>query len=66
MIDWTKAPLNANYHAFDANGEGFWYGRKPVRNVAVWWREPGSLVEQSGYTLPASTDWKTTLVKREG
>jgi hypothetical protein len=37
-IDWGNAPDWANYHAFDANGNGYWYEEKPklLKNYGLW------------------------------
>lgn len=66
-IDWSKAPEGAKYHAFDKNGDGWWYENEPERSTKRFelssTRGGGAMV--SSYTLPDGMDWKQSLVKRE-
>ena len=65
-IDWMKAPRWAQYHACDANGEGFFYDRLPFANVSVWLcLSKRYSTKFSGYTLPDGMDWRQSLTKRE-
>jgi hypothetical protein len=31
-VDWSNAPENANYHAFD----GYWYNKVPTNSRSSW------------------------------
>ena len=64
-IDWTKAPDWAKHHAFNKNGEGFYYGRqKPHAYLTAWCRLSKVWIMPSVYTLPAGQDWRQSLVER--
>lgn len=34
--DWSKAPTDANWHARDSDGCGFWYNKRPAPNHGIW------------------------------
>lgn len=34
--DWSKAPTDANWHARDSDGCGFWYNKRPVQSRDFW------------------------------
>lgn len=34
--DWSKAPTNANWHARDSDGCGFWYNKRPALSRDFW------------------------------
>ena len=36
MIDWSKAPEWANWHAFDVDGGGRWLTSKPIASTYNW------------------------------
>lgn len=34
--DWSKAPTDANWHARDSDGCGFWYNKRPAPSRDFW------------------------------
>ena len=34
--DWSKAPNDANWHARDSDGCGFWYNKRPAQSCDFW------------------------------
>lgn len=34
--DWSKAPNDANWHARDSDGCGFWYNKRPAPSRGFW------------------------------
>ena len=34
--DWSKAPTDANWHARDSGGCGFWYNKRPAQSRDFW------------------------------
>ena len=34
--DWSKAPTDANWHARDSDGCGFWYNKRPAQSRDFW------------------------------
>ena len=34
--DWSKAPTDANWHARDSDGCGFWYNKRPAPSRGFW------------------------------
>ncbi len=34
--DWSKAPTDANWHARDSDGCGFWYNKRPAQSRGFW------------------------------
>ena len=34
--DWSKAPTDANWHARDSDGCGFWYNNRPAQSRDFW------------------------------
>ncbi len=34
--DWSKAPNDANWHARDSDGCGFWYNKRPAQSHDFW------------------------------
>lgn len=34
--DWSKAPTDANWHARDSDGCGFWYNKRPAQRRDFW------------------------------
>lgn len=34
--DWSKAPTDANWHARDSDGCGFWYNKRPTQSRDFW------------------------------
>jgi hypothetical protein len=58
-IDWRNAPEWANYHAYEEDGVGYWFQKKPYKFYGIWKNE-GKFIE-SGYTI---TNWQETLTCR--
>lgn len=61
-VDWTTAPDWANYHAFDQDGEGWWYASKPERGNNFWWK--ADVQAENKNTLPDGADWEQSLTQR--
>ena len=69
MVDWSKAPDWAKYHAFDSKGElgkGYWYAGYPFKvkenGEGVYWSVEQN--EKSGYEIPPGMDWEDSIEKR--
>lgn len=69
-VDWESAPEWAIYHAFDADGTGYWYPKKPyVQHMksSVWSVDYSisfdCLYEMSGFELEGCTTekWRDSL-----
>jgi len=60
--DWNNAPEWAYYHAFDEDGEEYWYENKPIDLVLSWETRGGEwdIVKE----LTPRKDWRDTLSKR--
>ena len=57
-IDWQYAPSWAMYHAFEANGVGYWYEYKPEPVNSHW--KYTMQRQLSGYTQ----DWQSSCMER--
>jgi len=55
MPDWSKAPEGTVAHAWDEDGQGFWYMLKMLERAFTY---SGT---ESHLTLPADLDWKQSL-----
>jgi hypothetical protein len=66
VIDWSTAPHWAIFHAFDNDGNGWWYASKPVRILVGWDIERGNsvLCKPSGLRSATPAQWRDSLVKR--
>lgn len=58
-VDWVNAPEEADSHAFDKNGNGWFYGLS--LNDKFWYADN---VGRSGHTLPTGLDWKKSKTTR--
>ena len=58
-VDWANAPEEADSHAFDKNGNGWFYGLS--LNDKFWYADN---VGRSGFTLPTGLDWKQSKTVR--
>lgn len=64
QIDWSKAPEWAMWHAFDENGEGYWYSDKPLTLNSIFSCSKGTCVN-SGYDYETQIrNWYETLEYR--
>ncbi len=57
-IDWSNAPKWANYHAFDEDGDGFWFKEKP-KSIKDFWTRKG-VCKLSKYIFY----WNHTVTRR--
>lgn len=68
LIDWSKAPDWANYHAVDSIGAGFWYSSRPIPNAigGVWYYHQSVVGAMSGSGLDfgVRADWNASLRER--
>ena len=66
QIDWDKAPKWANYHAFDEDRQGFWYGVKPklLRGIGIWGLVSG--IAQKSDLSPTFKNYQKSLTRRPG
>ena len=48
-VSWDKAPHWADYHAYDKNGKGFWFGCYIREDLDFF-----DAVQRSSYTIPDS------------
>lgn len=68
LVDWTKAPAWANYHAFASFNKGFWFSTKPIAKYGFWLAmgENGEKTKwsESNFHLADATDWEKTLTTR--
>jgi hypothetical protein len=60
MVDWKKAPKNAQWWAVDANGEAHWFCAPDIAAFTDFWFSepmPAPLFDFEG-------DWRQSLVER--
>jgi hypothetical protein len=57
-VDWSNAPEKADSHAFDKNGNGYWYTVEPSDYAWVMG------YNKSDFTLPAGLDWTKSKTTR--
>lgn len=57
-VDWSNAPIWADWHCFDEDGRGFWYGSECL--TKVWTVETCP----SNFTLPTGLDWTKSKTTR--
>jgi hypothetical protein len=53
--DWSKAPEGTVAHAYDGDGQGYWY-RVTCYKVEFWTDH-----NKSEFALPSGLDWKSSL-----
>jgi hypothetical protein len=58
-VDWANAPEEADCHAFDKSGKGWFYGLR--FNDMFWY---AGVFDVSGFTLPTGLDWKQSKTTR--
>jgi hypothetical protein len=58
-VDWSNAPEEADCHAFDKSGKGWFYGVS--FNDSFWY---AAVFNVSGFTLPTGLDWKQSKTTR--
>ena len=58
-VDWSNAPENADSHAFDKNGKGWFFGLSS--NDKFWFADNFGY---SGHTLPSGLDWTKSKTVR--
>jgi hypothetical protein len=58
-VDWSNAPKDADCHAFDKSGKGWFYGVS--FNDSFWY---AAVFNSSGFTLPTGLDWKLSKTTR--
>jgi hypothetical protein len=58
-VDWSNAPEEADTHAFDKSGKGWFYGLR--FNDMFWY---AGVFDVSGFTLPTGLDWKQSKTTR--
>jgi hypothetical protein len=58
-VDWANAPEEADCHAFDKSGKGWFYGVS--FNDSFWY---AAVFNSSGFTLPTGLDWKQSKTTR--
>jgi hypothetical protein len=58
-VDWSNAPEEADSHAFDKSGKGWFYGLS--FNDMFWYAHN---VGRSGFTLPTGLDWTKSKTTR--
>ena len=58
-VDWSNAPKEADTHAFDKSGKGWFYGLS--LNDKFWYADN---VGRSPFTLPTGLDWKKSKTTR--
>lgn len=64
-MDWSEAPVWANFLAQDADGRWFWYERRPTNAPEDSWCAYGrTKVWPAGLTEPADQEWWKTLEER--
>jgi len=65
--DWSQAPEEADYHAYEPTGVGVWIegdvDGKPPHVFKYHWQHMNRN-EYSGYELPFGIDWRMTLRRR--
>jgi hypothetical protein len=59
-VDWSNAPEEADCHAFDKSGKGFWFYGVSF-NDSFWY---AAVFNSSGFTLPTGLDWKQSKTTR--
>lgn len=66
MIDWSKAPEWANWHAIDSDGGGYWYEVKPIlhRNQREWMYKSNTDQYKGSKDYSDFGDWRETLRER--
>lgn len=63
--DWSTAPDWAQWWALDANGQAYWYERKPFRGFSSWLLGFGRGVLDKRISLPDGYDfWQKSLQNR--
>lgn len=66
--DWSKAPTDANWHARDSDGCGFWYNKRPAQSRGFW--AAGCSLTVADNACPVLDDdsaldnWRETLTVR--
>ena len=66
--DWSKAPNDANWHARDSDGCGFWYNKRPAPSRGFW--AAGCSLTIADNDCPvldhdaALDNWRDTLIVR--
>lgn len=65
-VDWPRAPTNANWHAVDMDGKGWWYAGKPILRSYAF--SVGDDVRVPAFMSKAFTvtgqQWKDSLRQR--
>lgn len=64
MIDWSKAPDWARYHAFDKDEQGTWYANAPFCNNEIGVYIPSGECKRSNLSLPEGVSWHESLTAR--
>lgn len=66
VIDWDKAPINANYWAMDSNRDCNWYVDLPYIDEDEWNYEFGidGATHSSALSFNYKGDWRQSLRKR--
>ena len=59
QIDWSKAPEWANYHAFNDDGQGYWFEKQPISRSTFW--STNNRLLESPYKI---LSWKKSLTRR--
>jgi hypothetical protein len=58
-VDWSNAPEEADTHAFDKSGKGWFYGLR--FNDMFWY---AGVFDVSGFTIPSGLDWTKSKTTR--
>jgi hypothetical protein len=58
QVNWSNAPNWADVHCYKVNGDGYWYGKKPLGS------EWDYCYQKSNLTLPSGLDWKQSKTIR--
>jgi hypothetical protein len=65
-VDWSQAPEEANWHAWDEDSVGYYYDNRPVDYQGFWKKRPGSMYWVSNLPKPANLAARDSLTRRPG
>ena len=63
-IDWSVAPKNAVWHAFNPDGAGYWYDCMPYADWQFGWHSLAGTKIRSNQVLTNTKEWKSSLTTK--
>jgi len=63
-IDWSKAPINAVWHAFNPDGTGYWFDCMPSKDWQFGWYISAGTKLRSDQVCKDTKKWESSLTTR--